>query len=83
MLAVADGATDGCAAFDVRLAGALADVAATALLAVRAAAIMADAAELTPPTPRPAWVALLRLTGTARSVQSWAACGWPVPATRP
>ena len=83
MLAVADGATDGFAAFDDRLADCLADAEATALLAVRAAAIIADAAESTPPTLRPAWVALLRLTGSARSVESWAACGLPVPATRP
>ena len=57
------------------LARALADADETALLAVRAAAIMAAAAESTPPTLTPAWVALLRLTGRLRSVESWAACG--------
>ena len=45
-----DGATVGFAAFGDRLACGLADAEATALLAVRAAAIMADAAESTPPT---------------------------------
>src|ERR1700722_8389226 len=78
--AAEDGATT---AFGVWLARGLADVAATALLAVRAAAIMADAAELTPPTPRPAWVALPRLAGRLRSVARLAACGWPPAATRP
>ena len=73
----------GFAVFDARLAGSLADAVATALLAVRAAAIMADAAELTPPTPMPAWVALPRLAGRLRSVARLAACGWPPAATRP
>jgi hypothetical protein len=77
-----DGATVGFAAFDDRLACCLADE-ATALLAVRAAAIMADAAESTPPTLMPTWLTLLWLTGSARSDESWAACGLPVPATRP
>jgi hypothetical protein len=81
VLAAAEG--DATAAFAGWLARGLADVAATALLAVRAAAIMAEAAELTPPTLRPEWVALLRLTGRLMSVERSAACGCPPAATRP
>src|SRR3984957_8888497 len=77
------GATVGFAALADRLACGLADREATARLAVLAARIMADAAESTPPTLMPAWVALFRVTGSASSSESWAAWGWPLPATRP
>jgi hypothetical protein len=78
-----DGAAVGFAALADRLACGLADREATARLAVLAARIMADAAESTPPTLMPAWLALFRLTGSDSSSESWAACGWPLPATRP
>ncbi len=77
---VADGAAVGfAAAFGERLACVLADLGATPL-AVLDARIMADAAESTPP---PWWAAPLRLTGSERSAESWAACGCPLAATRP
>src|ERR1700722_880287 len=79
--AAEDGATVAFAAVGVWLACGLADAAATALLAVRAGAIMADAAEATPPTPP--WLALPRLPGGLRSVERATACGWPPTATRP
>jgi hypothetical protein len=82
-LAGADGAAFGRAAdWGDRLARGLADE-ATAPLAVLAARIMADAAESTPSTLTPTWLALLRLTGSDRSAESRLACGWPAGATRP
>ena len=78
---VADGAAFAFAAACVdRLACGLADAEAAGRPAVAADRIMVDAAES---TPTPAWVALLRLPGSAMSAERSAACGWPPPATRP